>query len=98
MRLRSEAAVGADAGATPGSVRAVAHIYREFLIELRERVRCGVMRPLVDNDEDATGVDFAFAIEVRPEDYETAIQFSSDLEAKYYTDYKVNFLVVPEAM
>jgi hypothetical protein len=97
LRPTAASALG-ETASTPAAVRQVAHVYREFLMELRREVRCGVMRPLVDGDEDAAGVDFAFAVEVKPDDFEMAVAVSSRLEAKYFAEHGVNFLVVPEAM
>lgn len=98
LRPKTETVSGTSAVAPAASVRQVAHVYREFLTELRREVRYGAMRPLFDGDEDATGVDFAFAVEVKGEDFERAVTLSSELEAKFFTEFGVNFLIVPEVM
>ncbi len=88
--------------AAPGAaemttVRQVSKIYTEFLREFHSVVPRGIMRPLV-NDEDASGADFAFAMEVKQADFELVVRISSELEAKYYTEHGVNFIIVPEVM
>ena len=98
IRPESATATQESTAAGPAAVRQVAHIYREFLMEFGKELGCGFMRPLVDGDEDALGADFAFAVEVKTADFEQAVAVSSRLEAKYFAEYGVNFLVVPEVM
>jgi hypothetical protein len=93
-RLAAVQSVAAEATTT---VRQVSHIYTEFLRELYSAVPRGIMRPLV-NDEDASGADFAFALEVKQVDFERVVRLSSELEAKYYAAHGVNFIIVPEVM
>jgi hypothetical protein len=88
------------AGATSATttVRQVSQIYTDFLRELHAAVPRSMMRPLVDNDEDASGADFAFAMEVKQVDFERVVSLTSELEAKYYSEHGVNFIIVPEVM
>jgi hypothetical protein len=91
------AAVQTVAPEATTTVRQVSLIYTDFLKELHYAIPRGIMRPLV-NDEDASGADFAFAIEVKQADFERVLMLSSDLEAKYFAAHGVNFIIVPEVI
>lgn len=81
----------------PDELRRVGDIYREFLRDVLNTTK-GVLRPLAAGDEDACGADFAFVLEVKKDNYTTAVQITSELEAKYYTQYGASFIVIPEVM
>ena len=79
------------------AVGRVSAIYRSFLRDVSGIVR-GVSRPLLPQDEDCAGADFAFTIEVRQSDYERVVTETSALEARYFSDHGVNFVVIPEVL
>jgi hypothetical protein len=95
-RARVSAPSAASAPADD-SVKRVSAIYRDFIADLRDQVT-GRMNFLVAGDEEAVGVDFAFCLEVQRADYERAVKITSDLEARYFEEFGVNFLVIPEVM
>jgi hypothetical protein len=82
---------------TDESVRLVSAIFRDFIRELRAQIS-GRMDFLVSGDEDAAGADFACCLEVPRAEYERAVKITSDLEARYYREFGVNFVVIPEVM
>jgi hypothetical protein len=95
--VRRSTQVAAPASADADSIRRVSAIYRDFIAELRKQID-GRMNFLVDGDDEAVGADFAFCLEVSRDDYERAVKITSDLEARYYGEYGVNFVVIPEVM
>lgn len=76
----------------------VSAIFREFTRELRGVVPSGRMNFLENGHEEALGADFIFCLEVRREDYAQAVDVTSQLEARYFERYGVNFVVIPEVL
>ena len=77
--------------------RQVARIYRQFVKEFTEQFPGCNLRPIIEGHE-ADGTDFVFSIAVADAEFEKAVEVTSRLGAKYFTEYGVNFLVVPQVM
>jgi hypothetical protein len=73
-------------------VRQVIDICQAFISDVKDICRGPLMLAERDND----GADIAFTLQVPPEEYEAVVLRTSELEAQYFTDYGINFLVIPE--
>lgn len=72
------------------AVRQVRDLCRDFVADVR-RINRGPL--MVGDSADSEGADFVFTLEVRPEEYQDVVQKTSALEADYYVNYGINFLV-----
>lgn len=75
----------------------VASIYREFLSKING-ITPVVPRPILKEDEDTCGTDFAFSLEVEEAEYDRVLRATSELTARFYVQYGVNFIVIPEVV
>lgn len=77
-------------------VKEISSIYKSFVSDIQAAAPWGDIRVSSDNI-DSAGADFAFDLYVPKNKFQEAIQKTSELEAQYFIEHHINFLILPHS-